>query len=84
MKRPCQCSEGILDGDRLAPQVHDCAYVAMRNALIPAAERIAADLTDRDRKSGALGSLEDVTSGIIDRRFGVHFNATMERLVRWR
>ena len=46
MEKPCSCSEGSYVATRtreivLAPQVHNCAYIRKRNALIPEAERIA-------------------------------------------
>lgn len=48
----CDCNEGFIqrtsinaDGVKIpgirAPMVHDCAYIRRRDALIPAAERIA-------------------------------------------
>ena len=51
-KRACACPEGAYivthlfgqrgDGKRaVAPAVHDCRYIEERNALIPAAERLA-------------------------------------------
>lgn len=52
VKQGCNCDEGFVQragvspsGDPIpeirAPMVHDCEYIRRRNAMIPAAERIA-------------------------------------------
>ena len=67
--RFCDCPELLINGKRLpCPPHHDCDYVRKRSALVPEAERIAAE---------TIGDTRGITNGF---RFTREFVKQMEKL----
>jgi len=58
----CQCNEGIIEDENTGERkpiglyVHDCAYIAWRNDLIPRAEKRASEIFDRLRNAAEWSS----------------------------